>query len=103
MAGAVTGIIGFSNVLSWLLRKYKDLTIALLAGFMIGSLNKIWPWKKILETYTDSHGAVHPLTERNILPDFSPESQFVPAILLIIFGFALIMVLSKLSLKKNDQ
>jgi putative membrane protein len=103
MAGAVTGIIGFSNVLSWLLRKYKDITIALLAGFMIGSLNKIWPWKEILETYTDSHGAAHPLRERNILPDFSPESHFIPAILLLIFGFALIMVLSRLSLKKNDQ
>lgn len=102
MAGAVSGIIGFSNILSWLLKKYKDITIALLAGFMIGSLNKIWPWKEILETYTDSHGVSHPLTERNILPDLSPDYQIIPAILLMIFGFVLIMVLSRLSLRKNE-
>lgn len=102
IAGAITGIIGFSNILSWLLRKYKDLTIALLAGFMIGSLNKIWPWKLTLTTYTDSHGVIHTLTEKNILPDFSPESRFIPALLLIIFGFALIMVLSRISIRKKE-
>ena len=37
-------------------------------GFMVGSLNKVWPWKEVVETYTDAQGAVHPLVEQNITP-----------------------------------
>lgn len=44
-AGAAIGIISFSHFLSWLLKKFYMLTIALLSGFMIGSLLKVWPWK----------------------------------------------------------
>lgn len=43
--GCAVGIISFSHVLSWLLKKYYMLTIALLSGFMVGSLLKVWPWK----------------------------------------------------------
>jgi putative membrane protein len=46
--GAVLGLISFSNVLSWLFKKFHDITIAVLAGFMLGSLNAIWPWKNVL-------------------------------------------------------
>lgn len=66
--GAVAGLVSFSHVLSWLLRRYHDVTISLLMGFMVGSLNKVWPWKETLESYFDSHGAAHPLVERNVLP-----------------------------------
>lgn len=68
--GAIAGIISFSHLLNWLLSHYHDLTVALLMGFMIGSLNKVWPWKEVLETYTDSQGAVHPLVESNITPGY---------------------------------
>lgn len=44
-AGACIGIVCFSHILSWLLKKFYMLTIALLSGFMIGSLLKVWPWK----------------------------------------------------------
>ncbi|MDE7078031.1 MAG: DUF368 domain-containing protein, partial [Alistipes sp.] len=40
-----------------------------LMGFMIGSLNKVWPWKEVLETYTDSHGKMQPLVEANVWPE----------------------------------
>lgn len=43
--GACVGIVCFSHFLSWLLKKFYMLTIALLSGFMIGSLLKVWPWK----------------------------------------------------------
>lgn len=43
--GCAVGIISFSHLLSWLLKKYYMLTIALLSGFMLGSLLKVWPWK----------------------------------------------------------
>ena len=48
--GAVIGLLSLSRLLSWLFNKYHDGTVAILAGFMIGSLNKIWPWKKTVET-----------------------------------------------------
>ena len=49
-AGAVTGLLSFSHFLSWLLRRYHDVTIALLSGFLFGSLNKVWPWKVQINT-----------------------------------------------------
>lgn len=98
-SGAAIGIVSFSNVLSFLLRKYHDLTIALLAGFMLGSLNKVWPWKKTLETFTDSHGHIKPLVEQNIFPN-----QYIwQALLLMIIGFVIVCVLEKISEKSNKQ
>ena len=47
--GAVVGLLSFSRLISWLLRRYHDSTLALLAGFMLGSLNKVWPWKQALD------------------------------------------------------
>ena len=97
MSGAVLGITSFSRILSFALRKYHDITIAVLAGFMLGSLNKVWPWKTTIETYIDSHGAVKPLIEENILPN-----QYLgEAIGLMIVGFALVYFLEKLSTKGN--
>jgi len=46
LIGAVAGLIAFSHFLSWLLKTYKDQTIALLTGFILGSLSILWPWKK---------------------------------------------------------
>ncbi len=93
--GAAVGIISFSHLLSWLLKHWHDLTVALLMGFMIGSLNKIWPWKKVLETYTDSHGTAHPLVEANISPAgfealTGRSAQLPEAILFCIVGLLLI-------------
>ncbi len=98
LSGAVVGIILFSNILSWLLRKYYNQTIALLSGFMIGSLNKVWPWKQVMETYIDRHGEVKPLLEQNILPTnyfelTGNDAQLMYAILLAVFGFTLIFAI----------
>ena len=69
ICGAAIGITSFSRVLSFALRRFHDITISVLAGFMLGSLNKVWPWKETIETYTDSHGIVKPLVEANIMPN----------------------------------
>ena len=66
--GAAAGIISFSHLLSWLLKHWHDVTVSLLMGFMVGSLNKVWPWKEVIETYLDSHGKAQPLVEANISP-----------------------------------
>ena len=49
-AGAVVGLLSFSKVLKWLFAHYKNATLAVLTGFILGSLNKIWPWKEIIES-----------------------------------------------------
>lgn len=91
--GAVTGLILFANLLSWLLKKYHDLTITMLVGFMIGSLNKIWPWKETLETIV-IEGEVKPLVEKNILPSLGNSAdQFGMALLLAATGIALILLI----------
>ena len=96
--GAIIGITSFSRVLSYALKNWHDVTISVLAGFMLGSLNKVWPWKECIETYTDSKGNIQPLIEHNILPD-----QLVPeAIALAFLGFAIVYVLEKLSMKKSN-
>lgn len=95
ICGAAIGITSFSRVLSYALRRFHDTTIAVLAGFMLGSLNKVWPWKETIETYTDSHGMIKPLVEANILPD----QLLWEAVGLMIFGFAIVYFLEKLSMK----
>lgn len=100
-AGAATGLIAFSNFLSWLLKKFRFPTIALLAGFMGGSLNKIWPWKITTETFIDRHGVEHPLIQKNVWPDVSFQSDLLPALLIAFLGFSIIFVLTRISLKKQ--
>ena len=95
ICGAALGITSFSRVLSYALRRFHDTTIEVLAGFMLGSLNKVWPWKETIETYTDSHGVIKPLVEANILPD----QLLWEAVGLMIFGFAIVYFLEKLSMK----
>jgi len=91
--GAVAGLILFANLLSWLLKKYHDLTITVLVGFMIGSLNKIWPWKETLETIL-VEGEIKPLVEKNILPSpGNSADQFGMALLLAAVGIALILLI----------
>lgn len=95
--GAIVGIVSFSHVLSWLLAKWHDATVTMLMGFMIGSLNKVWPWKQTLETYLDSHGVEQPLVQANVSPAqfevLGGESHLVLAIVSCVVGFALIYVI----------
>ncbi len=101
-AGAVTGLILFANLLSWLLKKYHDITIAVLVGFMIGSLNKIWPWKETLKTIV-VEGELKPLVEKNILPNVgNPGDQFWMALLMAIAGIALILII-EIGLTRNKK
>lgn len=98
-AGAIIGITSFSRLLSYALHHFYDITIAILAGFMLGSLNKVWPWKETTETYIDSHGIVKPLTEVNIWPDI----LIWESIGLAIAGFAIVYFLEKLSNKGKQE
>lgn len=106
--GCFTGLISFSKVLNWLFKKAHDLTVAILAGFLIGSLNKIWPWKETLETFTKHAGEANektiPIVQRNVMHyEFEYingiDSQFLPAIGLATIGLILIILLDHFSPK----
>ena len=99
VCGAAIGITLFSHALSYALHRFHNVTIALLSGFMLGSLNKVWPWKEAIETYIDSHGQVRALVERNILPD----QLLWQAIALAVAGFALVCVLELTAGRKTKN
>lgn len=99
--GCLIGLKLFSRILKWMFANKKNITLAVLTGFMIGSLNKIWPWKKVMSTRIDRHGLEVPLLEKSISPfSFDGEAQLVFAILLAIVGFGFILLLEKLAIKK---
>lgn len=98
-SGAIIGLLSFSRILKYFLEKFNKLTLAILSGFIIGSLNKIWPWKKVLET-TIIEGKEIILKEKNVLPqNFEGESYLMFAILLMLIGFFVIVLLEKLANK----
>ena len=100
--GVVTGLLSFANILSWLLRRYYDIAVALLAGFIIGSLNKLWPWKETVSTILNSHGDTIPVVERNILPDSylqltGNDPLLLSALLLFLAGGMLVFAIDRLA------
>jgi len=54
--GCLVGLLGFSRVLSWLFKSYKEISLALLTGFLIGALNKVWPWRNVSEILNKETG-----------------------------------------------
>ena len=71
-------------------------------GALLGSINKIWPWKETVSTYVDRHGETKPLLEKSILPgSYEGDPQILGGVALAIVGFALIFLLEKLATKKD--
>ena len=101
-AGCIVGILSFSRLVSWLFKKYHQITIGVLAGFMLGSLYKVWPWKETLKTYVDRHGEVKPLIEGNIFPDEylakkGAEPFFLQAVLFAAGGLLLVFAIDRIA------
>ncbi|UTW62083.1 DUF368 domain-containing protein [bacterium SCSIO 12741] len=106
-AGCLTGLLGFSGALSWLFKKAHDFTVAVLTGFLIGSLNKVWPWKHTLESIVlhpgEPNERVVPMVEENVLPQaFNGDPQLLFAILLALAGFGLIMILDRFAPENQE-
>ena len=102
MTGALIGILSFSRLLKWLFKRFKNMTLAVLTGFMIGALSKIWPWKKTLSFRENSEGISVPLKEQCIAPfSFDGDPQILSAIGLMLFGFLIIFFLEKIGAKNK--
>lgn len=121
-AGAIVGLLSFARLLKVMFAKYHDLTIAILSGFLLGSLNKIWPWKRVEEVMIKHAGEadeeVVNILEKTVLPaDFTTpvldgaqivgqnpaDAQLWPAIGLALLGALVILLLEKLGSKKPQE
>jgi len=100
-AGCVVGIALFSRVLSWLFKNYHNISVAILAGFMLGSARKIWPWKEVVSTRINSHGVEVPLVENNILPQVVDASVVIAVVLALIAVFV-VYYLDKMQMVKEQ-
>ena len=112
--GAAIGLVTFAQFLSWLFKRYHDLTVALLIGLMVGSLRKIWPWKMDLDWLRDAAGQFvldsdgHKLVieQANVLPDFSSAAgvnQFIVAVALALIGIGAILLIDRLAARMETS
>nr|WP_298143688.1 DUF368 domain-containing protein [uncultured Pseudomonas sp.] len=106
-SGCLVGIVSFAGLLRWLLSRWRDLGLALLTGLMLGSLNKLWPWKETLTWRLDSHGTQVPLLQTNLLPaKFAEVSGQDPQVLLAVFlalgGVVLVLGLERLAGRRQQ-
>ncbi len=98
--GCFLGLLGFSHVLSWILKHYRFPTLALLAGFMIGSLNKVWPWKEVMAFRLNHEGIQVPAFDKSVWPGRYLEvtgldPQLFHAILFAAVGVFLVVAIEK--------
>lgn len=98
-SGCLVGIVSFAGVLRWLLARWRDLTLAFLTGLMLGSLNKVWPWKETLSWQVDSAGQSVPLLQANLWPARFAEISGQDPQLLMALGLALAGVMLVLGLE----
>ena len=101
-AGAIVGLLSFSRLLKWLFDHYQNLTLATLTGFIVGSLNKIWPWKKVIDSEM-INGKLKILQEKSVTPfQYEGDNELLWAVILAFVGFMFIVLLEKLAVKKED-
>ncbi|MFD2199947.1 DUF368 domain-containing protein [Shivajiella indica] len=106
--GCIVGLLSFSRLISWLLKNYHALTIGLLSGFMLGSINKIWPWKQVISYRVSSSGAQKPFITENILPHnylavTGEESLILYAALAFLLGIFLVVGIERTAYYINRQ
>jgi len=97
--GSAVGLMSFSHALAWVLKHYKDATLALLTGFILGSLNIIWPWKKIAESMIID-GKEKVLEYHWYFPNIT-EKETLIAFALIVFGVVVVWLFEISSYKKT--
>ena len=101
-AGGLVGLKAFAKILRWLFTQHKNIVLAAMTGFLLGSLYKVWPWKKVTSYYTNSDGLAEPLTTAVVLPELSnPDAQVLLAFVAFIAALCLLYFLEKFSTKNH--
>lgn len=94
--GGVVGLLAFSHLLSWIFKNYRDITIAILTGFILGSMPIIWPWKNDVITYFGSEAKV--TGYEYFFPEFNMD--FAIALVIMLIGAGIIVLTEKMAKKK---
>ncbi|MDE1460372.1 DUF368 domain-containing protein [Spartinivicinus poritis] len=99
-AGCLAGLMLFSNLLHWLLKHKREITLAFLTGLMVGSLSKVWPWKQTISFRLNSHGEQVPLIQHNVLPwqfqaSTGQSDQLLVAITIMLMAIVLVIAIDK--------
>ena len=94
--GGVVGLLAFSHLLSWIFKNYRDITIAVLTGFILGSMPIIWPWKNDVITYFGSEAKVTGYDY--YLPELNME--FAIALVILLIGAGIIVLTEKMAKNK---
>lgn len=101
-SGGLVGLKVFAKLIRWLFTNYKNMVLATMTGFLLGSLYKVWPWKKVTQYYINSSGERTPLTSVSVVPDvLSADAQVLLAASSFIFGLLLLFFLERLSKNKS--
>ncbi len=105
--GAVVGLIAFSHILSWVFKRYRNQTISLLTGFILGSVSILWPWQKVVFLKDElgelilKKGEPIIMKYERVLPEaFTNEVIF--AILIALAGILSIWAIEKLASEKAE-
>ena len=106
--GGIVGLILMVQVIGRLLADYHNLTIALLAGLMMGSLNKIWPWREVYEYSTTLQGKQVPAFDNSILPwrymeITGKDPQVFYAILMMALGVFIVVLIEKIAARLKTR
>ena len=102
-SGGLVGLKVFAKLLRWLFTQYKNAVFAVMTGFLLGSLYKVWPWKEVTQYYTNSSGEREPLTAISVMPDIlNSDAQVTLAITAFLLGLILLFLLERLSKNKSD-
>ena len=108
IAGGILGIMVMARFIATLLTRYFDATVALFAGLMIGSLNKIWPWRQVLEYATTIQGKRIPAFDKSILPwryleTTGKDPQVFYAILMMALGVLIVVIIEKIAARLKTK
>lgn len=97
--GSVAGLVTFSHILNYVLKHYKNITLSVLMGFIIGSLGVVWPWKKTIYKLSASGDILRDRTGEKIIENYQ---RFLPELnseTFIAIGFVLMGILIVLALE----
>ena len=108
IAGGILGILIIARFMARLLAEFHNATVALFAGLMIGSLNKIWPWREVFEYATTIQGKRIPAFDKSILPWrylelTGKDPQVFYAILMMALGVFMVVLIEKIAARLKTK
>ncbi|MCB0648476.1 MAG: DUF368 domain-containing protein [Saprospiraceae bacterium] len=120
--GCLVGLAGFSRILTWLFKKYQYPTLAAMVGFLLGSLNKIWPWRNITSIADKATGTITKIadpstiagldketykiiTEQNVMPAeyLMSEPKTMLTVIAMILGLSVVFIITAISNKLSKS